>query len=89
MLGLASALDVPYDVVVHDYAWVCPRVTLVGPDKRYCGEPGGDACEACYSDIGGNIEEDIRPSRLRLNVRAPCSPRARSHRAGHDVGHGC
>ena len=70
MLGLASALDVPYDVVVHDYAWVCPRVTLVGPDKRYCGEPGGDACEACYSDIGGNIEEDIRPSRLRLRSRA-------------------
>ena len=70
MLGLANALNVPYDVVVHDYAWVCPRVTLVGPDKRYCGEPGGDACEACYSDIGGNIEEDIRPSRLRLRSRA-------------------
>ena len=70
MLGFANALGVPYDVVVHDYAWVCPRVTLVGPDKRYCGEPGGDACEACYSDIGGNIEEDIRPSRLRLRSRA-------------------
>ena len=69
MLGLARALDVPYDVVVHDYAWVCPRVTLVGPDKRYCGEPGGDACEACYADIGGNIDEDIQPSRLRLRSR--------------------
>jgi GT2 family glycosyltransferase/glycosyltransferase involved in cell wall biosynthesis len=66
VLGLAAALDVPYDVVVHDYAWVCPRITLIGADKRYCGEPGGDACEACYSDIGGKIEEDIRPSRLRL-----------------------
>ena len=69
MLGLANALNVPYDVVVHDYAWVCPRVTLVGPDKRYCGEPGGDACEACYSDIGGNIDEDIGPSHLRLRSR--------------------
>ena len=66
ILGLADALEVPYDVVVHDYAWVCPRITLIGPEKRYCGEPGGDACEACYSDIGSNIEEDIRPSRLRL-----------------------
>ena len=66
VLGLAHALDVPYDVVVHDYAWVCPRITLIGADKRYCGEPGGDACEACYSDVGGKIEEDIRPSRLRL-----------------------
>jgi glycosyltransferase involved in cell wall biosynthesis len=70
MLGLAHALEVPYDVVVHDYAWVCPRITLVGPDKRYCGEPGGDACEACYADVGGNIEEDIRPSRLRPRSRS-------------------
>ncbi len=30
MLRLAHALDVPYDVVVHDYAWVCPRITLRG-----------------------------------------------------------
>jgi glycosyltransferase involved in cell wall biosynthesis len=61
---------VPYDVVVHDYAWVCPRITLVGPDRRYCGEPGGDACEACYADVGGNIEEDIKPSRLRLRSQS-------------------
>ncbi len=65
VLGLAHALGVPYDVVVHDYAWICPRITLVGPDKRYCGEPDSNACEACYTDIGGNIEEDIRPSLLR------------------------
>ena len=70
ILGLAHALDVPYEVVVHDYAWVCPRITLVGPDKRYCGEPGGDACEACYADVGGTIEEDIRPSRLRLRSQS-------------------
>ncbi len=69
MLGLARALGVPYDVVVHDYAWVCPRITLVGPDKRYCGEPGGDACEACYSDAGGSLEEDIRPAALRQRSR--------------------
>jgi GT2 family glycosyltransferase/glycosyltransferase involved in cell wall biosynthesis len=69
MLGLAHTLGVPYDVVVHDYAWVCPRITLVGPDKRYCGEPGGDACEACYSDAGGSLEEDIRPAALRQRSR--------------------
>jgi GT2 family glycosyltransferase len=73
ILGLADALEVPYDVVVHDYAWVCPRITLIGREKRYCGEPGGDACEACYSDIGSNIEEDIRPSRLRLRSQTVLS----------------
>jgi GT2 family glycosyltransferase/glycosyltransferase involved in cell wall biosynthesis len=66
LFGLAPALDVPYDVVVHDYAWICPRITLVGPDKRYCGEPGPAACEACYADLGSAIDEDIPPSRLRL-----------------------
>ncbi|MEJ0019446.1 MAG: glycosyltransferase [Acetobacteraceae bacterium] len=69
VLGLAQTLGVPYDVAVHDYSWVCPRITLVGPDKRYCGEPGGHACEACYADVGGNIEEDITPARLRQRSR--------------------
>ncbi len=69
LLAIAQALDVPYDLVVHDYAWVCPRITFVGVDKRYCGEPGGDACEACYADIGGRIDEDIGPSRLQLRSR--------------------
>jgi len=45
ILGLADALNVPYDAVMHDYAWICPRITLVGVDRRYCGEPGGEACE--------------------------------------------
>lgn len=70
MLGLAEALGIPYDVTVHDYAWVCPRINLVGVDKRYCGEPGGLDCETCYADLGGMIEEDIRPSHLRLRSKA-------------------
>jgi GT2 family glycosyltransferase len=69
LLALADALDVPYDIVVHDYAWICPRITLIGADKRYCGEPDAAACEACYADVGGNIEYDINPSRLRLRSR--------------------
>jgi glycosyltransferase involved in cell wall biosynthesis len=85
MLALAGVLEVPYDAVVHDYAWVCPRITLTGPDKRYCGEPGGDACEACYSDIGGSIEEDIRPARLRLRSRTVFAGARRVVVPSHDV----
>lgn len=70
VLTIAQTLDVPYDVVVHDYSWVCPRITLIGPDKRYCGEPDSNACEACYADNGGNIEEEIRPSLLRMRSRS-------------------
>ncbi len=77
ILGLAEVLDVPYEVVVHDYAWICPRITLVGPDKRYCGEPDADGCEACYSDIGGMLEEDIAPARLRLRSHSVLSGASR------------
>ena len=85
MLDLAGMLGVPYDVVVHDYAWVCPRITFIGPDKRYCGEPGGDACEACYADIGGSIEEDIAPARLRARSRGVFEAARRVVVPSHDV----
>ena len=65
IFGLAAALGVPYDVVVHDYAWFCPRVTLTGADGRYCGEPPPARCETCVRQGGGRLEEDIAPVDLR------------------------
>ncbi len=59
ILGLLGDLGAPYDVHVHDYAWFCPRIALVGPQRRYCGEPAPDACEACVAESGRAIEEDI------------------------------
>jgi GT2 family glycosyltransferase len=34
VLGLARRLGIPEEVHLHDYAWFCPRVTLLGPDRR-------------------------------------------------------
>jgi glycosyltransferase involved in cell wall biosynthesis len=59
VLQLLAMLGVPYDVHVHDYAWFCPRVVLLGPLGRYCGEPEPDACETCVAEAGRVIEEDI------------------------------
>jgi len=39
VIDAVRALPVPYDVFVHDYAWVCPRITLIDGSGRYCGEP--------------------------------------------------
>ncbi len=39
ILELITLLGVPYDVHVHDYALICPRIALVGRERRYCGEP--------------------------------------------------
>ena len=65
ILDLVAGLGVPYDVHVHDYGWLCGRVALVGPERRYCGEPDVVRCEACVADAGSLIEEDITVANLR------------------------
>jgi GT2 family glycosyltransferase/glycosyltransferase involved in cell wall biosynthesis len=65
VIDLLGGLDVPYDIHVHDYAWLCGRVALVGPAQRYCGEPAVAQCEACVADAGNLIEEDITVAALR------------------------
>nr|WP_246396188.1 glycosyltransferase [Gluconacetobacter tumulisoli] len=54
--ALAAELAVPYDVHVHDYMWFCPRIALVGPAGRYCGEPGPEGCAACVARTGSLLE---------------------------------
>ncbi len=66
VLRLAASLDIPTDFHLHDYAMYCPRITLFGPDRRYCGEPADTRiCDACVADAGRVIEEDIAALSLR------------------------
>jgi len=65
VLDLCRRLGVPYDVHIHDYAWFCPRITLLGPHSRYCGEPDVVQCEACVADAGRETAEDIPVAELR------------------------
>ncbi|HUB49038.1 MAG TPA: glycosyltransferase [Acetobacteraceae bacterium] len=65
ILDLVNRLEVPYDVFIHDYPWICPQVALVGPTRRYCGEPNLAACEACVADAGRVIDDDISVQDLR------------------------
>ncbi len=62
---LVTTLGTPYDVHIHDYAWFCPRVSLVGAGDRYCGEPDLAGCEACVADLGHFLHEEITVSELR------------------------
>jgi GT2 family glycosyltransferase/glycosyltransferase involved in cell wall biosynthesis len=64
--NLAGKLGIPTDIHVHDYAMFCPRISLVGRDKRYCGEPEDPAvCEACIADLGRNTAEALPIVELR------------------------
>ena len=62
---LVARIGAPYDVHVHDYAWFCPRISLVGGGGRYCGEPDARGCEACVADNGRLTNEIIGIQGLR------------------------
>ena len=83
ILTLIERLRLPYDVHVHDYAWFCPRIALVGADKRYCGEPDLPGCEACVADAGSLLGDGVsvaglreRSSRLLAGARRVLAPSA-------------
>jgi GT2 family glycosyltransferase len=65
VIDAVRALKVRYDVFVHDYAWICPRVTLIDESGRYCGEPGIAACQRCVKRNGTTLGETISVSALR------------------------
>jgi GT2 family glycosyltransferase/glycosyltransferase involved in cell wall biosynthesis len=80
--GLATALGVPQDIVVHDYASFCPRVNLLNrPEKaaplRYCGEPGLAGCIACCKIRDGGVQDRTPIPQLRARSAAEFSAAAR------------
>ena len=50
VLNLARDLGVPADFTAHDYYTLCPQVSLVDVNGRYCGEQGPDQCAACLAE---------------------------------------
>jgi GT2 family glycosyltransferase len=67
--GIADALGVPQDIILHDYASFCPRVTLLTKPTRdgalrYCGEPNLAGCTACVAIAGDETFENLGPARL-------------------------
>ncbi len=66
VIEAVRALPVPYDVFVHDYAWLCPRVTLLDGRNRYCGEPAVAVCETCVKRNGSSLGEALSVAALRL-----------------------
>ena len=70
VIEMVRALKTPYDVYVHDYAWICPRVTLIDGSGRYCGEPTVSVCASCVKRNGSNLHEKISVPALRERSEA-------------------
>ena len=49
---LPKDLSCEYDVSIHDYYYICPRLNLSNPHGEYCGEPSNDACNFCIEKNG-------------------------------------
>ena len=52
ILWLLDRRDFTYDVSLHDYVWICPRVNLLDGSNRYCGAPAAAVCDRCLGDSG-------------------------------------
>ncbi|MGQ4275175.1 glycosyltransferase [Terrihabitans sp. B22-R8] len=48
-LAVFQTLRLTFDVTLHDYMTVCPRVHLFDGSGLFCGEPPRSFCESCIS----------------------------------------
>jgi GT2 family glycosyltransferase/glycosyltransferase involved in cell wall biosynthesis len=49
---MCAGSGISYDMTLHDYMVICPRINLVDSRDRYCGEPELQSCENCIQSHG-------------------------------------
>ena len=54
---LAKGLDVPYDVILHDYFMLCPRVDLITGTGEFCDAAPPEACLGCVTKYGAEAQD--------------------------------
>ncbi len=85
VLDIPQRLGVPYDVVYHDYSWICPRIALIDGNGHYCGEPREADCDRCVCRYGAEIDEEIPVASLRQRSAAIASGARRRVAPTRDV----
>ncbi len=64
--AITDRLRVPYEVILHDYSWLCPRINLVDGRGQYCGMPlDPEVCDRCVAIDGQTLAEAISVGELR------------------------
>lgn len=64
----ADMAGIQYDVTVHDYMYICPRITLISHSGVYCGEPEPAGCNTCLAtlpSIAGNESIEVWREKFR------------------------
>jgi GT2 family glycosyltransferase/glycosyltransferase involved in cell wall biosynthesis len=70
LLAILHALALPFDLYVHDYQWLCARMTLVTGEGKFCGEAPTQICRACVAQWGDAQEVPLSPDDLRARSAA-------------------
>lgn len=47
--SLLTLMRVPYDITIHDFYTICPRINFYMPGKGYCGTPTVEDCNNCLA----------------------------------------
>lgn len=80
--NLPRQCSLPYDITIHDYHTICPRINLVDHSGSYCGEPDDDGCNSCLCQVP-RITEGIVPWRGQWHMRLTGAVRVLT--PSHDV----
>ena len=54
-----GALAVPYDLTVHDFLPVCPRINLIDSNGHFCDQPAAAVCGRCLAADPAARSRDI------------------------------
>jgi GT2 family glycosyltransferase/glycosyltransferase involved in cell wall biosynthesis/2-polyprenyl-3-methyl-5-hydroxy-6-metoxy-1,4-benzoquinol methylase len=63
-----GALAVPYDLTVHDFLPVCPRINLIDSAGRFCDQPAAAVCQRCLAADPTARSKDILAWRAAQGV---------------------
>ena len=59
MMALAKSSGIRWEVNLHDYKTICPRINLAGVDGMYCHEPDEKVCNRCLADAGSGVVDIV------------------------------
>ncbi|MGC8481717.1 MAG: glycosyltransferase, partial [Acidimicrobiales bacterium] len=79
LIELLHVWPFPYQVMVHDYYYICPQINLTTSTGEYCGEPGPSECFRCLTERPRPDGTDIvafrrRSERLLTGAQRITSP---------------
>jgi glycosyltransferase involved in cell wall biosynthesis len=56
---MLEQLKVPYDLTIHDFMLICPRLFLYREGIGFCGEPAVAGCQQCLRERPTPLSQDI------------------------------